>query len=214
MNIKFEKALILAPHTDDGELACGATISNLLKKGTDVYYVAFSSCRDSLPDGWAPDTLINEMLEATKNLGVNNKNVKVLDFQVRHFEDHRQDILDAMIKLDKEIDPDVVFSPSIHDIHQDHVTIASECLRAFKKKTILQYEVPWNNYTFDNQFFYCVDSDDVDKKIRAVSCYKSQSGRDYVSEEFIRGLLLTHGVQIGEKYAEVFEIPHFIYNNN
>lgn len=210
----FKRALVLAPHTDDGELGCGATIANLLRHGTEVYYVAFSSCKDSLPEGWEKDALVKEMHEATKVLGIKEENTRVLDFSVRHFEDHRQEVLDAMLQIGKKINPDVVFSPSVHDIHQDHVTIANECLRAFKKKTILQYEVPWNNYTFDNQFFYCVDECDVHIKIEAVNCYKSQENRDYVKEEFLKGLLLTHGVQIGAQYAEVFEIPHFIYRLN
>ncbi len=90
------------------------------------------------------------------------------------------------------------------------MTIASECMRAFKKKTILQYEVPWNNYSFNNQLFYCVDEEDVEKKVAAIACYSSQQNRDYTKAEFTRGQLLVHGVQIGEKYAEVFEVPHLI----
>ncbi len=208
--MNYRKVLVLAPHTDDGELACGATISKLVRMGAEVYYVAFSSCQDSLPEGAEPDCLIKEMRHATAVLGVAPENVDCLDFQVRHFEDHRQDILDSMIRLNHKIQPDLVLSPSVHDIHQDHVTIAKECLRAFKKITILQYEVPWNNYTFDNQVFSCVEEEDVQRKIEAVRCYVSQEGRDYVGEDFLRGLLITHGVQIGHRYAEVFEIPRMI----
>ncbi len=208
------KVLVLAPHTDDGELGCGATISKFVRNGAVVHYVAFSSCRDSLPEGAEPDCLIKEMHSATRVLGIPESNAICLDFKVRHFEDHRQDILDSMIQLNKTIQPDLVLSPSIHDIHQDHVTIANECLRAFKKISILQYEVPWNNYTFDNQFFSCVNESDVNNKVEAVKCYQSQNGRNYVSEEFIRGLLVTHGVQIGHKYAEVFEIPRYIVKEN
>lgn len=202
--------LVLAPHTDDGELGCGATISKMIRKGCDVHYVAFSSCRDSLPDSAAPDCLISEMLLATSVLGIPKQNVECLEYRVRHFEDHRQGILDTMIKLNQRIKPDLVLSPSVHDIHQDHVTIANECLRAFKKITILQYEVPWNNYTFDNQLFSCVEETDVNNKINAVKCYTSQKERDYVREDFIRGILITHGVQIGHRYAEVFEIPRLV----
>lgn len=209
MKIFFEKALVLAPHTDDGELACGATISNLLRQGTEVYYVAFSSCSD-VYDTSQGDVLRAEMYAATAVLGIKRENVNVFDFPVRKFKEHRQAILDLMVKLNLDLQPEVVFAPSIHDIHQDHITIAYECLRAFKKRTILQYEVPWNNYTFDNQFYYCVDDSDVELKIKAIQCYRSQKHRDYTQQEFIKGLLLTHGVQIGEKYAEVYEIPHLV----
>ena len=202
--------LVLAPHTDDGELACGATISKAVRLGADVHYVAFSSCGDSLPPGSEPDRLVKELHSATKVLGIPEENVYCLDYRVRHFEENRQQILDHMIRLNRQINPNIVLSPSVHDIHQDHVTIAKECLRAFKKITILQYEVPWNNYTFDNQLFSCVDEIDVNKKIEAVKCYISQRERDYASEAFLRGLLITHGVQIGHQYAEVFEIPRMI----
>lgn len=208
--MKFKTALILAPHTDDGEFGCGATISKLIRNGTKVFYVAFSDCKKSLPPGCPSDTLIHELLKATHELGIPQENVRVLGFDVRSFEYHRQEILDALLKLGKEINPDVVFCPSVHDVHQDHQTIANECLRAFKKKTILQYEVPWNNYTFNNQLFFSVEEMDVQKKMNALKCYESQMNRDYASEEFIRGLLSVHGVQIGEKYAEVFEIPRMI----
>ena len=208
-----KKVLVLAPHTDDGELGCGATISNLIKKGADIYYVAFSSCKESLPAGSDPDMLVKELMQATHVLGIKRENIRVLDFPVRYFEQRRQDVLDTMINLDREINPNLVFSPSIHDIHQDHSTVAQECMRAFKKKTIFQYEVPWNNYTFNNQLFYCVDKAAVDKKVAAIHCYASQKNRSYAKESFIRSLLITHGVQIGESYAEVFETPHFIIKN-
>lgn len=206
--------LVLAPHTDDGELACGATISKMIRLGCHVHYVAFSSCKDSLPEGSEQDCLIKEMFEATAVLGIPQENVACLDFTVRHFEDHRQEILDSMIQLNDKLHPDVIFSPSVHDVHQDHVTIAEECLRAFKKKTILQYEVPWNNYTFDNQLFSCVEKVDVEKKIEAVKRYSSQQDRNYVSRDFLEGLLVTHGVQIGFEFAEVFEIPRMIIKEN
>lgn len=208
-NLK-KTVLVLAPHTDDGELGCGATISKLIRNGVDVYYVAFSSCKDSLPFGSEPDCLIREMHAATSVLGIPKEKVFCLDYRVRYFEENRQEILDSLIKLNREIHPDIVFTPSVHDIHQDHVTIATESLRAFKKITILQYEVPWNNFTFDNQLFSCVQEIDVENKIKAIECYHSQSNRDYAKPDFVKGLLLTHGVQIGHKYAEVFEIPRLI----
>lgn len=202
--------LVLAPHTDDGELACGATISKMVRLGCEVHYVAFSSCSDSLPAGYQSDCLVREMYKATATLGIPKTNVSCLNYTVRNFQNERQKILDSMIQINARINPDIVLSPSIHDIHQDHVTIAKECLRAFKKKTVLQYEVPWNNYTFDNQLFSCVEDEDVERKARAVECYDSQKSRDYVSRDFLLGLLVTHGVQIGCKYAEVFEIPRMI----
>ena len=37
--------LVLAPHTDDGELGCGATLARYVKEGSRVSYAAFSLCQ-------------------------------------------------------------------------------------------------------------------------------------------------------------------------
>lgn len=44
--------LILAPHTDDGELGLGGTIRYLVELGKKVTYVAFSTAEQSVPEGF------------------------------------------------------------------------------------------------------------------------------------------------------------------
>lgn len=206
----MKKIIVLAPHTDDGEFGCGGTISKLIEEGCRVYYVAFSICEKSLPIEMDPNTLKYELMNATNVLGINTDNVIVYDFPVREFPRFRQDILDKMIVLAEEIKPDMVFVPSLNDIHQDHHTISSEALRAFKKTTILGYELPWNNYIFRNQVFFQLQKRHVDQKIHATACYISQKRRDYSNPEYIRGIIRSHGVQIGVEYAEVFETNRLI----
>lgn len=205
------KILVLAPHTDDGELGCGGTISRMLDEGKNVFYVAFSTCRESVPEGLPEDTLEKELYVAMNTLGLNRSNIIVLNFPVRRFSSKRQEILDSMIRIDKEIQPDIIFSPSQHDIHQDHHVIAEEAMRAFKKKTLFAYEVPWNNFTFNNQIYITLEEKHIQKKIDAIACYKSQEGRDYTAEEFTRGQARLHGVQVGKHYAEIFEAVRCVY---
>ncbi len=42
MITKFKIVYVLAPHTDDGELGAGGTITKLIENGAEVYYFAFS----------------------------------------------------------------------------------------------------------------------------------------------------------------------------
>ena len=53
----FKNVYVLAPHTDDGELGAGATISKLIANGSNVYYFAFSTAEQSVPDGYDKDIL-------------------------------------------------------------------------------------------------------------------------------------------------------------
>jgi LmbE family N-acetylglucosaminyl deacetylase len=170
----FARALVLAPHTDDGEFGCGGTMARLVEAGCDVRYVAFSIATRSLPEGFAPDTLAREVREATAELGIPEGNLTVHDFDVRTFPERRQDILELLVELWEEWRPDVVFQPSHHDVHQDHQTIAQEGLRAFKRTTLLGYEIPWNNFDFSYGAYVSLERHHVERKVAAVRRYASQ----------------------------------------
>lgn len=206
----MKRILILAPHTDDGEFGCGGTISKLLEQGNDVYYAAFSACQQSVAPEFPPDILITEVKAATKLLGIKSQNLILFDYDVRTFNYKRQEILEDIIRLRNDIKPDVVYMPSVNDIHQDHYTIAFEGIRAFKFSTILCYEMPWNNFTFHTTAFQILDEKHIMKKVSALHEYESQRDRPYANEEFIKSLARTRGVQIGERYAEVFEVIRWI----
>jgi N-acetylglucosamine malate deacetylase 1 len=208
----YKTVLILAPHTDDGELGCGGTIARFVEEGRDVHLVAFSDASDSLDKKRWPkdDQLRQELHAAAKVLGLAEDHVRVLDHRVRHFPAQRQEILEEIIELRKTIQPDLVFVPSPNDIHQDHQVIAHEGLRAFKKQTILGYEEPWNNIVFETRCFVPLTEAQVEKKVEALRCYKTQLERSYLDEVSIRALVRTRGTQLESKYAEAFEVLRMV----
>jgi LmbE family N-acetylglucosaminyl deacetylase len=79
----WQRVLVLAPHTDDGEFGCGGTMARLVETGADVRYVAFSIATRSLPDGFAPDTLAQEVRAATSELGAEGLAVPELVVRTR-----------------------------------------------------------------------------------------------------------------------------------
>jgi LmbE family N-acetylglucosaminyl deacetylase len=206
----FDNVLVLAPHTDDGELGAGGFISKLIKRGAKVTYVAFSTAQESVPDHLPKDILTAEVKAATSKLGIRPENLIVFNFQVRKLNYARQDILEELIALRRKEKYDLVLIPSVKDIHQDHATVSQEGLRAFKNTTILGYELIWNNLSFDTTCFVSLDRNHVEAKCLALQCYKSQAGRDYMSNDFIFSLAKTRGVQIGSEYAESFEVVRWV----
>ena len=205
-----KRVLILAPHTDDGEFGCGGTIAKLIGDGHDVYYAAFSACQQSVLPQFPSDILITEVKAATAVLGIKPENLVLFDYDVRTFGYHRQEILDDMIRMRKDINPDLIFMPDLADVHQDHQTVATEGLRAFKFKSILSYELPWNNLSFSTSCFVHLDEQYIQTKVRALAEYKSQAHRPYSDEDFLRSVARTRGVQIGTHYAEAFSIVRWI----
>lgn len=211
MNLQFAKILILAPHTDDGEFGCGGSIAKFIETGTEIYYAAFSLAEESVPPQFPKNILETEVKAATKILGIKPDHLLLYKYQVRHFATYRQSILEDLVKLNQDLKPDLVFMPSLHDLHQDHSTISIEGLRAFKKTSILAYEMPWNNLNFSTQSFIRLSELHLEKKIRALKCYNSQKSKDYASEQFIKSLAITRGTQIGVNYAEAFEVVRWIF---
>src|SRR6266576_5589339 len=202
----LKRVLVLAPHTDDGEFGCGGTMARLVDAGAEVRYVAFSIATKSLPAGFPPDTLAREVREATTELGILAEQLIVHDFEVRTFPERRQDILELLIELWEEWRPDAVFQPSLHDVHQDHQVIAAEGLRAFKRTTILGYEIPWNNFDFAYQWYSALAREHIERKAAALQRYASQQHRRYADPEYMWNVARTHGGNVNREYAEVFEV--------
>jgi LmbE family N-acetylglucosaminyl deacetylase len=208
--LPFQRALVLAPHTDDGEFGCGGTIARMVDERRHVTYVAFSAAERSSRVEWSENVLREEVRNATCALGVDSSDLRVYRFEVRDFPEHRQELLDLMIALRDELEPDVVFLPSSHDIHQDHGTVHAEGLRAFKHTTMLGYEVPWNNLVFETTAFVRLEDRHVERKLSALECYRSQANRPYANAESIRAQLRLRGLQAGCRWAETFQVIRWI----
>ena len=206
----LRRILILAPHTDDGEFGCGGAIAKYVEEKSEVFYATFSLCEDSVPPEYPRNILETEVREATAVLGIPEANLIIFRYQVRRLPEVRQEVLENLIRLKLDINPDLVLLPSKFDLHQDHNQVAMEGLRAFKDRCMLGYEIPWNNLTFQTSAFVLLEKRHIEKKIEALTCYRSQSGRIYADPEYIRSLARTRGVEINAPYAECFELMRWV----
>jgi LmbE family N-acetylglucosaminyl deacetylase len=196
--------MILAPHTDDGELGGGGTIAKLSAEGKEVFYVAF--CTNSKALLKTSNTLEQECKKATSILGIPPSRLILFNYEVRELPQFRQQVLEELLKLNKDIHPEMVLLPAASDIHQDHQVIHQEGMRAFKNTTFAGYELPWNNYSIRTNFFVRISETDLTKKVESLKAYESQSGKNYMNPDFIRSLAKVRGVQANSPYAEAFEI--------
>lgn len=204
------RILVIAPHTDDGELGAGASIAKWTRRGDEVFYVALSGCETVVPAGLPPDTLRRELGAATQILGIPESRLIVGPFTTREFPARRQEVLELLLALRRDIIPEMVLMPSLGDTHQDHAVVAQEAFRAFKNRTLLSYELPWNSVNFAATAFSCVSEEEARRKVEGLACYRSQAHRTYMAPDFLLGQLRFRGVQLGQPFAEVFEVPRMI----
>jgi len=207
------KILILSPHTDDAELGCGGTIVKLLEEGNEIFWIVFSTAEDSLPEGFPRDTLKNEYFQVISDLGISEENCKVFDFKVRNLHHSRQEILEDLMRIRRQYNPDLVIGPSVNDLHQDHQVVSHEMIRAFKTAaSVICYELPWNHVTFNTQCFIKLNKYQIGKKCSILKHYQSQivQNRPYFTKEFIFGLAKIRGIQCNSAYAESFEVVRWM----
>ena len=202
--------LALGPHVDDIEIGCGATIAKFVERGYDIFWIIFSLCESSLPENCDIGTIEGELYNSASKIGVPADNIIIHNYPVRHHQENRQKILDDLILARKDLNPDVIFLPSKNDIHQDHQTIHSEGIRAFKGRNIFGYEMIWNSFSNNLSTFSVIDDGHLDLKIKALNCYNSQKDRLYFNDDIFYSLAKTRGIQIGKKFAEAFETYNLI----
>lgn len=192
--LNAKTVFILAPHPDDAEIGCGATMGRLIENGAKVYVLVFGK----------DNVRMKELERSMKFLKV----TRVFSFEVpiRDFSRFRQPILDKMVMLKGKLAPDLVIQPSLDDIHQDHQVIAREGLRAFKDTSLLGYEAAWNNVHFNAQMFIKIEGRHIGRKVQALRFYESQRAKPYMDPEYVISLARVRGVQAGFEFAEMFNV--------
>jgi LmbE family N-acetylglucosaminyl deacetylase len=204
------KVLFLGPHPDDVEFGAGGILAKLLRIGYMAEIVTFSTCAESLPPGYPPDLVVEEMKDSMKSLGITD--YSILDFRVRDFPAHRQDILEHLVKIRSSKKYDLVIAPSPTDLHQDHSVLGTEATRAFPTSSMLHYEITNHHKSFLPTVYVEIAQDDLNTKISAVRCYKTQIKlRPRFSDpRNIEAIARVRGMQIQTEFAEAFEISRLV----
>ena len=213
--------LVFGAHPDDVELACSGTIIKHINQGLKIGVIDLT--KGELGTRGSSETRKKETIEANKVLGISiRENMNFKDGFFLNNESHRLDI----IKKIRKYKPNIVITNAPSDRHPDHgrasdLTIDSCFLSGLEKidtnqeiwrpKHIYHY-IQFNNILPD----FVVDiTEEMDKKIESILCYKSQfynpesnesetiiSSKDFLESVKYRAKDL--GRQSHCKYAEGF----------
>ncbi len=205
MDFFGKRVLFLGAHPDDIELGCGALLHHVVKQ-TDVLCVTLSDNQKN-PD---LQSVKNEHLESMAVLGVPKEKLILGPFTTRVFPTARQEILEYFLKLRTDFQPDLIFVHSNKDVHQDHLTMTDEALRAFRGITVLGFDVVRSSYGFFPHFLVEVTKEDVNKKVEALACYETYRDRYYFNSELTRSIMIRHGALAERPFAEGFDILRIV----
>ena len=219
----MDNVLIIAPHPDDAELGVGGTIVKHKERGDHVSVMIlcsekFQNC-DHEPDAekqgaWS----LGEAALARKVLGYDE-----LFFAGLEDETLDRCILDILHKAEpiyNKIKPDIVYVTHHGDNNQDHraaFEAAQVLCRPISRHTprqFLTYETPSGTDQTPNlahtiflpNHYSVLDWEQVEKKINAVECYKSEL-RHMPHARCADGICSYanfRGIQCGSDFAEAF----------
>ena len=225
-NLKNEKLLVIAPHSDDEVLGCGGLISKIKKEGGKVFVLIFNLGFEKNDTKESQEKRKNEVQEAMNVL-------KVDDYHLVHDQpDNNRDLdiepLHSLIEVIEstsnvsleKIAPTMVAIPTIFSHHQDHVHVHHACIAALRpistpvSNIVLSYEAPehsrWSaSGVFEPNLFVEID-DVIENKIIAFNKYRSQIRPGSRDDDSIRNQAKYRGQEVGKNLCEAFYVHRFI----
>ncbi|MEI2579606.1 PIG-L deacetylase family protein [Scytonema sp. PRP1] len=111
-------------------------------------------------------------------------------------------------QLKQDYNPDLIFTHSRHDLHQDHRLIYDFTWNTFRNHLILEYEIPKYDGDLGNpNFFVHLDEETCQDKIKnIIDSFPSQKGKQWFTQETFLSILRLRGIESNapNKYAEAF----------
>jgi len=198
----LKRVLCLGAHSDDIEIGCGGTVLRLLETADDieVYWMVLSSNAARAK-------------EAQQSARAFLRRARTSTIVVKSFRDGFLPYIGAPVKecfeeLKRAFSPDVIFTPSRHDLHQDHRFVCELTWNTFRNHLILEYEIPKYDADLGSPNFFVPLSDSVCRRKvqRLMRHFGTQRDKQWFSEDLFRGLMRLRGVEAASptSYAEAF----------
>ena len=200
-----KRILFIGAHPDDIEIGACALIHNMHGKCEILCATLSDNQKNPLLKN-----VVNEHRASMSVLGVSEDHDLIESFETRKFPDLRQEVLEYLLKLRVDFEPEIVFCHSENDMHQDHNVITQEALRAYRGLTLLGFDVVRSSYNFFPHFLVEVSEQDAAAKIEALSQYKTYKDKYYFEPTLLKATMIRHGTLAERKLAEGFDILRIV----
>lgn len=203
----LKSILCIGAHSDDIEIGCGGTMLHLIdaNPGVSVYWVvlAGSGIRGE-------EAQISAELFLAK---AKKKQIVLKEFRDGFFPYQGGAVKEYFESLKKEVTPDLIFTHTRNDLHQDHRQVCELTWNTFRDNLIVEYEIPkYDGDLGSPNCFVPLSAATVDRKIEILTtAFATQRGKHWFTDEMFRALLRIRGMECAHAgYAEAFYIRKLV----
>jgi LmbE family N-acetylglucosaminyl deacetylase len=196
------RILCLGAHSDDIEIGCGGTMLHLLQesKALEVCWVVFcSNPARELEARKSADWYLRSA--AKKSVVVHRNRDGFLPY-------NGAEVKESFEKIKQSFEPDLVFTHTRHDLHQDHRLLCELTWNTFRNHLIFEYEIP--KYDADlrspNVFVPLTKSICKKKTDALMRFFGTQRNKHWFSSDLFYSLLRLRGIESASptQFAEGF----------
>ncbi len=195
------QVLCIGAHSDDIEIGCGGTLLHLKKAypGLKLHWVVLSACGARREEATKSAQLFAQGCDS--------------QLELEEFRDGFLPYDGGNVKLFFEglkdrVQPDIIFTHSSGDAHQDHRLTSELTWNTFRNHLILEYEIPkYDGDLGKPNLFVPLEMALCDEKINHLfGAFESQSSKRWFDRETFLGLMRIRGMEANAPsgYAEAF----------
>lgn len=200
--------LCIGAHSDDIEIGLGGTILRLISEGVKLHvdWCVLSAA------GARADEARNSARAFLRDAA--SYAVHLGEFEDSFFPSQAREIKTWLLALRGRIEPNVIFTHSREDAHQDHRQLHQLTTNIFRDHLILEYEIPkWDGDLAKRNAYVALSTDLLDRKIELLlEHFGTQRSKDWFDSETFRGLARLRGMECraSARFAEAFTIRKFL----
>lgn len=199
---KSPQILCLGSHSDDIEIGCGGTILRLAEEypHLHVQWIVFSASESRRQEAIA---------SAQQFLAqVASKEVVIKEFPDGFFPYVGGDIKRYFEELKQTTAPDLIFTHTRHDLHQDHRLLNELTWNTFRNHLILEYEIPKYDGDLGTPNVFVPLSRQIGE--RKIACllqhFQTQANKHWFNGRLFESIMALRGIEsrAPDGYAEAF----------
>jgi LmbE family N-acetylglucosaminyl deacetylase len=194
-----QSVLAIGAHPDDVEIGAAGTLAMHRRLGHEVSILTLSRGAR----GGTEDTRAGESRKAAEVIGATLYHEDLQDTSIREGDP----TIGVISRIVETVRPTVIYTHSLHDVHQDHRNTHQAALVAVRQVgRVYCFQSPSATVDFRPTRFVAID-EQLDRKLQAIGAFSSQVEiRAYLEPDLIEAAARYWSRYCEGRYAEPFEV--------